>query len=160
MIVSRLASMHGRQIAHRREQKTRVDDDQATETGQQAMFDQRHFAPYGSELGRSASFEALEVALCCSFQALDCSFHALEIRAIAPSRCCKSALLATLSWIASKISVAMHSAAGRSILASASALASESRSVMRALYHRHAAVAVQRLAGPDQVSFSNARRAG
>lgn len=42
---------------------------------------------------------------------------------------CRSCLVATLSWIASKISVAIRSAFGRSILASARALVRESRSV-------------------------------
>jgi len=67
-------------------------DDQAAEAGQQPMFDQGHLAPHGSELGGRGSLLALEVGLGGSFQALevghcrglevlDCSFHALEIRA-------------------------------------------------------------------------------
>jgi hypothetical protein len=50
----------------------------------------------------------------------------------------KSCLVATLSWIASKISVAIRSAFWRSILASARALVRESRSVRSASAQRSA----------------------
>src|SRR6266852_5583686 len=49
---------------------------------------------------------------------------------VAASSRSRSDLVATLPWIASKISVAMRSATGRSILASARAFVSKSRSVI------------------------------
>jgi hypothetical protein len=51
---------------------------------------------------------------------------------------CRSAFVATLSWIASKISVAIRSAFWRSILASVRALVRESRSVRGASAQRSA----------------------